>query len=90
MKRLKQIQKELAHLNGYEDFNDIAYKPLISCLTNEAIKQYVTECCQKTLEEASNNLKMIDLNKNSKIPSINECWVVDKDSITNPDNIVLL
>lgn len=56
----------------------------------ELARIYAKECCQATLEKASENVK-IKLKDNLNELSMMDDWnEIDKKSIANPDNIVIL
>jgi len=73
-------------LNARSKFNN---GPLTVQDTIDLMEIYAKESCKLSLKKASENIKMIDLNKNSKIPNSDYCWVVDPDSIKSYKNINL-
>lgn len=80
MSRLKQIQEQYAKEKGYSEFFilycDSNYEQTQK-YTKEITELYATECVKASLEKASENVIIY--------------WsFVDKESITNHDNIVLL
>lgn len=86
MKRLEEIQDELAKLNGYSYLYEISYTPLLESLTIESIKKYTTECIEASLEKAFENSML-----NYEEGMYYEGWVeLDKDSILDKENILLL
>lgn len=81
MNRLEEIQNELAVSKGFKSFNDMdsdADLPEMDSIYNESAVRYAEECVKASLEKAS---------------EVAECeydYFVDKKSITNPENIILL
>lgn len=74
-----------------KDFLDAKYNkwPLTVQDTVNLMEEYAIESAKLSLQKASENVKMVDLNKSSKIPNSDYCWVVDPDSIKNYENINL-
>lgn len=98
MSRLVDLKTELAKENGYKSYYDFIQdnvlnrspalaSALISTL-DVMIKNYAREVAQASLEKASENAKIekeYSIKYQDFIPD-----GVDKDSITNEDNIILL
>lgn len=84
-KRLEEIQNELAISKGFEDFNHLLENThemeIIKSYFNKTSIRYAKEVAQASLERAS------ELPQNL----YDDEWHLDKlkESITNPDNIVL-
>lgn len=70
----------------------VRYKELFKAVA----KDYATECCKATLEKAKDRTLVRRVNVNGSVFSANqigtECghFEIDKESITLPENIVLL
>lgn len=54
--------------------------------TNKVRHQYAKECSKATLEKASESGQV----KKTLVAAVGNYYVIDKESITNPENIVLL
>lgn len=89
MSRLEEIKNEVAQERGFKDWEHLNGSDLYDSDIERVAKKYAEECTKASLEKVSEKIKMVDLNSESKT-AISECWVVDKKSITNPENIVLL
>lgn len=86
MGRTKQILEE--------QFVDGKWEELMSNLNTDispsiykAMEVYATECCEATLKEASKNAKISSHKWSDRIREEHE---IKKESITNPNNIILL
>lgn len=106
MNRLEQIKDEYAekhHAHDWESFvrNQVSW--WVEAQMDDVCKIYAEECCKATLKEVSKKavLRIIssnsDRNHKERVDTINGLWgtynektTVDKESITNPENIVLL
>lgn len=97
MNRLEEIQDELAILNGYNQLYEISYMPLLETLINESIKKYTLECVKASLEKASETSQMNFHDGHLKTNTLTSYFMtgadslkVSEESITNPENIILL
>lgn len=91
MNRLEQIKDEVARSKGLGSWSELDYKGYIWDSDIEAVcEKYAKECIKASLEKASQNVKM-KLKQNIYDLSMMDDWSeIDKDSITNSENIVLL
>ncbi|WP_347217905.1 hypothetical protein [Chryseobacterium sp.] len=90
MKRLEEIKNEYAKKLEFKDWNDLRSFfilediPRLKDFENEVTYLYAKECCKATLHKASENGKIITVN------AIHKWKGLDKESIKNESNIVLL
>lgn len=77
---LEQIKNEVANEHG---FNNLLWNEKENQFINEVAKRYANACVKASLEKAANEAKMGTHPEGTSI-------VINKSSITNPDNIVLL
>lgn len=86
MSRLEEIKDEFAEFHGHNDWKDLWYSDSNYNRSNEMIdsvmKKYATECVKASLDKASENAECDARDYND--------YFVDKESITNESNIVLL
>lgn len=104
MNRLNEIQQEYAERKGktnwYELISDELLEHYIEEYYHATCMTYTKECIKASLEKASCNIELyhcnnkINLNLHTDDPYLTAepGWYVacDKDSITNPENIILL
>lgn len=89
MSRLEQIKNEVARLKSFNNYSDVLINGCntqINEISNEAAKIYAKECSQASLEKASRIAKTF---KNGNSGSYRDASI-DKESITQESNIVLL
>jgi len=82
--KLEEIKNEYAQLFRYNNWTDFINDQPNYCVEhhmNKICEIYAKECSQASLEEAS---------KNACIEPKGMMTRVDKESITDPDNIILL
>lgn len=98
MKTLEQIKDEVAKEFGYSDFhNSTFYRKTDVKICDEIAKRYAREVAQASLEKAAEKAKL-KLIFTSEQFATNDKWqlpdgeliVLDKESITNESNIVML
>ena len=97
MKTLEEIKNEVAIEIGYENYNeyikelyknaDFYFVERINKLNNEIAKRYAKEVAIASLEKASENAKLKTFSTKNLIDFSKK--MVDKNSITNEENIVL-
>lgn len=92
MSRLEDIKDEVVREFGYKDF--ITYEKLMidsydfdnTIIIEKIAKSYAVECIKASLDKASEIAKTHKVNQWGRLYDIE----VDKESITNESNIVLL
>lgn len=88
MSRLEQIKNEVLKDFGYKSIDQALYE---QCdLSNQIAKKYAEECIKASLEKASENVKMKSKDNISELSMMDDWSELDKESIINPENIVLL
>ena len=92
MKTLEEIKNELAIEKAYDSWNEITFfnnrnVVFIELLMNEVAKRYAKEVAIASLEKASENAKLKTFSTKNLIDFSKK--MVDKNSITNEENIVL-
>lgn len=87
MSRLDEIKDEYAESKGANDWKDLWFSDSnyrsANEMVNEVMKLYAAECCQASLEKASENFR-------KKFYAAPFHLTLAKESITNPENIILL
>jgi hypothetical protein len=95
---LQDIKDQVAKEMGF-NLNTNVHSIHFSDYTNEIAKRYATECCKATLEKAADKAKLsdnLDPVKDAGAARMALALVrqkvlfIDKESITSPENIVLL
>lgn len=80
-----QVAKELGHSSHWYIFNDES-----GVAINEIAKRYATECVKASLERAAENV-LVDFKLYPDLKTAERSSIaVDKSSITDPKNIILL
>ena len=97
MKTLEEIKNEVAIEIGYENYNEYIkelcknaefyFVERINKLNNEIAKRYAKEVAIASLEKASENAKLKTFSTKNLTDFSKK--MVDKNSITNEENIVL-
>ena len=92
MKKLEEIKNELAIEKAYDSWNEITFfnnrnVVFIELLMNEVAKRYAKEVAIASLEKASENAKLKTFSTKNLTDFSKK--MVDKNSITNKENIVL-
>lgn len=97
MSRLEEIfDKSISEYNeNVSDFHKFKFSDKEKMMFLNMMKEYGRECSQASLEKASENglVKHSFLGNSETSKAIgdgNQVFTVDKESITNPENIVLL
>lgn len=86
MKRLEEIKNEVAKEFGYSDFHNSTFcRKTDVKICDEIAKRYAREVAQASLQKASENVALF--NEFSEFEF--KHWI-DKESITNESNIVML
>lgn len=83
---LERIQNEVARENGYSRWHN----PELNYLWPEVCRRYALECCKATLAKASENADVMVHPKDELKPSEMQRYVVDKSTVTDKENIVIL
>ena len=93
MSRLEELKAEKSKELGYYNWQHLLWANGIFDVekyNNEVTMEYAKECSQASLEKASENVKM-KMKKNIEDLSMMDDWSeIDRESITNPDNIILV
>lgn len=90
---LQDIKNQVAKDYGYKNYHDAWVKShggVSDNFMNQVAKRYATECVKASLEKAAENAKSGDIREKTGLSGI---WLeadIDKSSITDPKNIVLL
>jgi len=88
MSRLEEIKEKYAVQQGVDSWKELWFDTTNFKQANERVdelvKMYAKEVVQASLEKASEKAKITTVN------AIHKWQGVDKESITNPENIVLL
>ena len=92
MKTLEEIKNELAIEKAYDSWNEITFfnnrnVVFIELLMNEVAKRYAKEVAIASLKKASENAKLKTFSTKNLTDFSKK--MVDKNSITNEENIVL-
>ena len=92
MKTLEEIKNEVAIEKAYDSWNEITFfnnrnVVFIELIMNEVAKRYAKEVAIASLEKASENAKLKTFSTKNLIDFSKK--MVDKNSITNEENIVL-
>ncbi|MVW93668.1 hypothetical protein FCL53_17030 [Elizabethkingia meningoseptica] len=98
MKTLDQIKDEVAKEFGYSSFeNSIFYGEIDIRIIDEVAKRYAREVAQASLEKAAENANIKYHDGHNKLyKAVKHVQIgadniqIDKESITNPNNITLL
>lgn len=93
MSRLEEIKNEYAKEFDYGDWiSFINDQPSwgIEGHMNDVCKRYAKECSQASLKKASENVKMKTKDNVHELSMMDDWSELDKESITNESNIVLL
>ena len=92
MKTLEEIKNEIAIERAYDSWNELAFWNnrnivYIELIMDEVAKRYAKEVAIASLEKASENAKLKTFSTKNLIDFSKK--MVDKNSITNEENIVL-
>ena len=79
MSRLRDLILKARKVHSLDDMYHIKMNEV-----EEDFRKYITECCEESLKEGSKNAQM------KVVDAIHGWKNIDKESITNPKNIVLL
>lgn len=91
MSRLEEIKNEVAKSKNFKSWNEMDYKGYIWDSDVESVaKQYAKECVKVSLLKASENAKMKTKDNIHELSMMDDWSELDKESITNTDNIVLI
>lgn len=96
MSKLEEIKNEIAKKHDYYDWNDMVYsyesQVLLGERVNELMESYATECVKASLEKASKNptFSTVEIWCGPWDKYVITDFRLNQESITNPDNIVLL
>ena len=86
MKRLEEIRNEVAKERGYRDWETLNGSDLYDSDIDKVAIKYAEECIKASLEKASENAGAYKLDYPNNVSKA----VVEKETITNPENIILL
>ena len=92
MKTLEEIKNEIAIERAYDSWNELAFWNnrnivYVELIMDEVAKRYAKEVAIASLEKASENAKLTTFSTKNLIDFSKK--MVDKNSITNEENIVL-
>lgn len=91
MSRLEEIKNEVAKSKNLTSWNEMEYKGYIWDSDVKAVcEKYAKECIKASLSKASENVRMKTKDNVYELSMMDDWSELDKESITNPENIVLL
>lgn len=84
MDKLQQIKDEYAREMRYADWDSIPDADWWNRIINDIAKRYARACCEATLKQAAENAECLPGGM------YEASGLIDRKSILNPDNIVIL
>ena len=85
MKTLQEIKHDFALEFGLKNWNELtemSSKPMLQNHMNDIARRYARACCEASLKKADENALIYE--------DEHGVWQIAKESITSPENIVLL